>query len=242
MGPGLSEAGIGRPGASGSRRSKGGGKGAHSRVGTPVRAAADTESGFGAGSSPDAAAGGEAGSAYSPSVAPSNLVADPKSQEKIDQLDLTGAMLATTNLGNELRWASDRAGKIMNDSKVANAKSIAGLLEAKVKQAKCALCLIEKRILSAGSTQAEIDSNLDGIRLAPEFADLPSVIKLALNKKRLLFLLGEGLQAFKPPQKVIHFVMAVTYQHVDEDRATMVAELQEQQLLFSKTYADRIHI
>ena len=243
MGPVLSQAGIGRPGGP-RKATKGGGKNTHSRVGTPVRVAADPETVIGAGSSPDGAIAvhsGEAGSAHSPSVAPSNIVADPKSQEKIDQLDITGAMLCTTNLGNEMRWASDRAAKIMADGKIPNYKSIAGLLEVKVKQAKCALCLTEKGILSVNSTQAEIDSNLDGIRLTPEFANLPSVIKLALNKKRLFLLLREGLQAFKPPQTIIHFVMAVTYQHVDEDRATMVAEQQEQQLLFSKTYADRIH-
>ena len=243
MGPVLSQAGIGRPGGP-RKATKGGGKNTHSRVGTPVRVAADPETVIGAGSSPDGAIAvhsGEAGSAHSPSVAPSNIVADPKSQEKIDQLDITGAMLCTTNLGNEMRWASDRAAKIMADGKIPNYKSIAGLLEVKVKQAKCALRLTEKRILSVNSTQAEIDSNLDGIRLTPEFANLPSVIKLALNKKRLLFLLGEGLQAFKPPHKVIQFIMAVTYRHVNEDRATLVAEQEQQPLFSSQTYADRTH-
>ena len=133
MGPGLSEAGIGRPGGP-RKATRGGGKGAHSRVGTPVRAPADPETVIGTGSSPEGAIGvpsGGAGSAYSPSVAPSNIVADPKSQEKLDQLDLIGAMLGTTNLGNEMRWATDRAGKIMADCKIPNAKSIAGLLEVK---------------------------------------------------------------------------------------------------------------
>ena len=81
--------------------------------------------------------------------------------------------------------------------------------------------MTEKRIQSAGMTKAELDSNLDGIRLSAEFADLPSVIKSAINKKRLSYLLGEGLEAFKPPEKIMQFIMAVTYRRVDEDNAKL---------------------
>ena len=63
--------------------------------------------------------------------------------------------------------------------------------------------------------------NLDGIRLSAEFADLPSVIKSAINKKRLSYLLGEGLEAVKPPEKIMQFIMAVTYRRVDEDTAKL---------------------